>query len=141
MNNHNIYNIQLLKSIFLKNVLGKIVSPTNSQKLPRWNVWNQLGSFCEFLGETIFPSTFFKKTDFKAMSRFRSIRASINSFELQSSTNSLVPFWALPPYTIINSQSLTNLSTSKTVNMISKSGVSIVPFSSRHVVTEMYRFN
>ena len=49
------------------------------------------------------------------------LRASINSFELQSSTNSLVPFWVLPPYTIINSQSLTNLSKSKTVNMIFKS--------------------
>ena len=53
-----------LKSVFLKNVLEKIISPENSQKLPRWNQWIQRGSFCEFLGETIFPSTFFKKTDF-----------------------------------------------------------------------------
>ena len=27
-----------LKSVFLKNVLGKIVWPRNSQKLPRWNL-------------------------------------------------------------------------------------------------------
>ena len=53
-----------LKSVFLKNVLGKIVWPKNSQKLPRWIHWFQRGSFCEFLGQTIFQSTFFKKTDF-----------------------------------------------------------------------------
>ena len=38
-----------------------IVLLRNSQKLPRWNQWIQRGRFCEFLGETIFPSTFFKK--------------------------------------------------------------------------------
>ena len=53
-----------LKSVLFKNVLGKIAWPTNSQKLPRWNEWNQRGSFCEFLGHAIFPSTFLNKTDF-----------------------------------------------------------------------------
>ena len=36
------------KVCFFKNVLGKIISPKNSQKLPRWNQWNQWDSFCDF---------------------------------------------------------------------------------------------
>ena len=46
--------------LFLKNILGKIISPKNSQKnLPRWYQWNQWGSFYDFLSEMIFPSTDF----------------------------------------------------------------------------------
>ena len=46
--------------------MGKIVWPKNSQKLSRWIHWFQRSSFCKCLGQTIFPSTFFKKTDFSS---------------------------------------------------------------------------
>ena len=42
-------------------MLGKIASPKNSQKLSSWFHSFQRGSFCEFLGDAIFPSTFLKK--------------------------------------------------------------------------------
>ena len=53
--------VQWLKSVFLKKVLGKIASSRNLQKLPRWFHSFQQGSFCKFLDDAIFPSTFLKK--------------------------------------------------------------------------------
>ena len=62
-----IRHARVLKPVFLKKVLGKIAWPRNLQKLPRWNEWNQRGSFCKFLDDVIFPSTFLKKTDFRVL--------------------------------------------------------------------------
>ena len=50
-----------IKVCFFKTVVGKIASSRNLQKLPCWNEWNQRGSFCKFLDNAIFPSTFLKK--------------------------------------------------------------------------------
>ena len=44
---------------FLRTYLGK-----SFHCPPWWNQWIQRGSSCDFLDEMIFPSTFFKKTDF-----------------------------------------------------------------------------
>ena len=68
-----IYEVKNLciKVCFFKNVLGKIASPNNSQKLPRWFHLFQRGSFCELLGDAIFPSTLFKKQTL-VMRTFRS---------------------------------------------------------------------
>ena len=58
-------SLQNFKSVLFKNVLGTIAWPINSQKLHRWFHSFQRGSFCEFLGHAIVPSTFLNKTDFK----------------------------------------------------------------------------
>ena len=49
------------KSGFLKNVLNKINSSQNLQKLPLQFAAVRKGSFCKFWDELIFSNTFFKK--------------------------------------------------------------------------------
>ena len=55
------FNRILGKVRFLKNVLDKINSSKNLQKLPSRTAVNWWGSFCKFLYELILSSTFFKK--------------------------------------------------------------------------------
>ena len=50
--------------MFLKNVLNKINSSKNLQKLPQQFPAVREGSFCKFLDELILASTFLRKTDF-----------------------------------------------------------------------------
>ena len=53
-----------IKGRFFKNVLDKINSSKNLQKLPHQFPAVREGSFCKFLDELILSGTFFKKTDF-----------------------------------------------------------------------------
>ena len=84
---------------FFKNVLDKINSSKNLQKLPHQFPAVREGSFCKFLDELILSSTFLRKTDFKHIySRICEIRQQLLVFSIFN----VYRFFCLTLYTLFS---------------------------------------